>query len=231
MNIYVYSDESGVLDKQHNRYYVFGGLIFLSGDDRDMCSRKFIAAERNIRLSEKIESNIEVKACNIRPKSKNKLYGVLKSEERFGVIINQKKLIKDELFSNKKSKQRYLDWAYKMAVKTKFQEMISQGILDPQKVESISFLVDEHSTATDGWYELRESLEKEFKIGMWNFDYMTFYKPLFPSVKSLNLQYCNSTKNTLVRAADIVANHIFFLANKNDGIVNGENKLHIFYHP
>ena len=231
MEIYVYSDESGVLDKQHNRYYVFGGLIFLSGGNRDVCSRKYIAAENNVRLSEKIEPGTEMKACNMQPKSKNKLYHILKSEERFGAIINQKKLVKDELFSNKKSKQRYLDWAYKMAVKTKFQEMITQGIIDPQKVESISFLVDEHSTATDGLYELRESLEKEFKIGMWNFDYMTFYEPLFPSVKSLNLQYCNSAKTILVRAADIVANHIFYLANKNDGVVNSENKLHIFYHP
>lgn len=33
MNIYIYSDESGVLDKQHNRYYVFGGLIFLSSSE------------------------------------------------------------------------------------------------------------------------------------------------------------------------------------------------------
>ena len=231
MNIYIYSDESGVLDKQHNRYYVFGGLIFLSGDERDVCSRRFIAAEKNVRLSEKIELGAEVKACNIQPKSKNKLYHILESEERFGVVINQKELVKDELFSNKKSKQRYLDWAYKMAVKTKLQEMVSQGIIMPQEVESISFLVDEHSTATDGWYELRESLEKEFKIGMWNYEYMTFHKPLFPSVKSLNLQYCNSAKNTLVRAADIVANHIFYLANKNDGLVSSENKLHIFYHP
>ena len=231
MIIYIYSDESGVLDKQHNRYYVFGGLIFLSGDERDTCSRRFITAERNVRLSEKINPSTEVKACNIQPKSKNKLYHILKSEERFGVVINQKKLVKDELFSNKKSKQRYLDWAYKMAVKSKLEEMISQSIIEPQEVESISFLVDEHSTATNGWYELSESLEKEFKIGMWNYDYMLFHKPLFPSVKSLNLQYCNSANNTLVRAADIVANHIFYLVNKNDGLVNSENKLHIFYHP
>lgn len=175
--------------------------------------------------------NTEVKACNIQSKSKNKLYRILKLEDRFGVVINQRRLLNDELFSNKKSKQRYLDWAYKMAVKTKFQEMISQGVIDPQKVESISFLVDEHSTATDGWYELRESLEKEFKIGMWNFDYMTFHEPLFPSVKSVNLQYCNSAKNTLVRAADIIANRIFFIANKNNGIIKPETKLHIFYHP
>ena len=28
MNIYIYSDESGVFDKEHNDYFVFGGLIF-----------------------------------------------------------------------------------------------------------------------------------------------------------------------------------------------------------
>ncbi len=231
MNIYVYSDESGVLDKHHNNYYVFGGIIFLSETNRDDCSRRFIAAEKNIRLSEGFDSNIEVKACNIQPKSKNKLYRVLKSEERFGVIINQKRLVNDELFSNKKSKQRYLDWAYKMAVKTKFQEMITQGTIDPKNVESISFLVDEHSTATNGWYELRESLEKEFKIGLWDFDKMNFHKPIFPSVKSVNLQYCNSAKNTLVRAADIIANHLFYLANEKKGTVECEDKLHLFYHP
>ena len=27
MNIYVYSDESGVFDKEHKDYFVFGGLM------------------------------------------------------------------------------------------------------------------------------------------------------------------------------------------------------------
>lgn len=71
---------------------------------RETCSRRFKAAEKNVRLSEKIKPKTEVKACNIKPKSKNKLYRILKTEERFGVIINQKKLVKNELFSNKKSK-------------------------------------------------------------------------------------------------------------------------------
>ena len=151
--------------------------------------------------------------------------------ERFGVVISQKKLTAKNLFSNKKTKQRYLDWAYKMAVKKKLEDMIAKGQINPEFVENIVFLVDEHSTATDGCYELRESLEKEFKIGIWNFDYMTFHKPLFPNVKSVNLQYCNSAKKTLVRAADIIANHIYYYANQNKGEIPTENKLHIYYHP
>ena len=118
-----------------------------------------------------------------------------------------------------------------MAIKKKLEKMIADKVINPNDVESISFFVDEHSTATNGWYELRESLEKEFKIGMWNFNYMTYHKPLFPKIKSVNLQYCNSSKKSLVRAADIIANHIFFYANRNDGIIQPEDKLNIYYHP
>ena len=231
MDIYVYSDESGVLDRDHNDYYVFGGLLFISEEDKELYSRKYIAAEKNVRISEKIPNGFEVKASNIKPKSRNKLYRCLIDTERFGVVISQKKLTAKKLFSNKKTKQRYLDWAYKMAIKKKFEDMISKGQIDPAAVENIYFLVDEHSTATDGCYELRESLEKEFKIGMWNFEYMIFHKPLFPNVKSVNLQYCNSAKKTLVRSADIIANHIFFYANTNLGKIPSENKLFIYYHP
>ncbi len=34
MNIYVYSDESGVFDKEHNDCFVFGGLILLGTEDK-----------------------------------------------------------------------------------------------------------------------------------------------------------------------------------------------------
>lgn len=45
MDIYVYSDESGVLDRRENEFennfFVFAGLIFLSKNDKDIFSRKF----------------------------------------------------------------------------------------------------------------------------------------------------------------------------------------------
>ena len=231
MDIFIYSDESGVLDKYHNDFYVFGGVIFLSSDDRDNYARKYIAAEKNIRISEKIPPEIEVKASNITPKSKNKLYRAVMEAERFGVVIDQNKLTNDALFQNKKSKQRYLDWAYKIGVKRKLENLISRKLIIPNDIKNIYFFIDEHSTATDGIYELRESLEKEFKIGIWNFEFMSFYPPLFPNLKSLNLQYCNSSKKTLVRAADIVANHLYYRVNTNAGCIEDECKLNVFYHP
>ena len=59
MNVFVYSDESGVFDKFHNDFFVFGGLMFLSKDDRDVWSRKYIAAEKSVRSSEKMRTDIE----------------------------------------------------------------------------------------------------------------------------------------------------------------------------
>ena len=230
IDIFVYSDESGVFDKKHEDYYVFGGVVFLSPVDRDVWSRKYISAERNIRASENLSPSIEVKASNISNRSKYKLYSFLSPVEKFGVVVSQKKL-DSHLFDDKKSKQRYLDWAFKMAIKTKFQSLIKRKMINPNDVQSISFLVDEHTTATNGIYELRESLEREFKHGTYNWNWMTFYEPLFPAVKSVNLQYCNSAKKTLIRSADIVANRLFYLARNNSGIVPTEENLTIYYHP
>ena len=114
MNLYIYSDESGVFDKVHNDIYVYGGVLFLSKEDKDINARKYKHVEKVIRESKGYDKNIELKACILENKEKSKIYRSLNKCIKFGVIVNQKN-IRDEIFSNKKSKQRYLDYAYKMA--------------------------------------------------------------------------------------------------------------------
>lgn len=46
MNIFVYSDESGVFDAAHNDIFVFGGVLFLDKESKDANARKFVHAER-----------------------------------------------------------------------------------------------------------------------------------------------------------------------------------------
>ena len=110
--------------------------------------------------------------------------------------------------------------------------MIRRGIINPDDVERLYFYVDEHTTSTDGCYELREGLEEEFKNGTYNFSYDIFFPPIFKQMKDVRLEYCNSQKKLLVRAADIIANRIFFLARsgKNDELNNIPN-MHIVYLP
>lgn len=126
MNIFIYSDESGVFDKIHNEIFVFGGLMFFSKDERDEWSRRYIVAERIIRNKEQMRVAEEVKATTISNAFKGKLYRALNRTQKFGIIIEQKKIL-DSICTAKKSKQRYLDFAYKIAVKRKFEQLIENS--------------------------------------------------------------------------------------------------------
>lgn len=207
MNIFVYTDESGVFDKAHNEIYVFGGLVFLDRQEKDICTRKYIAAEKCIR-GNKYSCNDELKACIVSNKEKSKLFRSLNQYTKFGVVIKQE-YIMDRIYDSKKDKQRYLDYAYKIGLKRCFEKLISDSIININDVENIYIYADEHTTATNGCYELKEGLEQEFKNGTYNYKYVKFFPPLFPNMKSISLEFCNSEKRTLIRAADIVANKIY----------------------
>lgn len=228
MNIFVFSDESGVFDKVHNDIYVYGGVIFLSKEDKDNNSRKYKNVEKVIRNSGGYANNYELKACRLTNKEKSKIYRSLNKCIKFGVVISQDRVI-DEIFENKKSKQRFLDYAYKIALKKTLTDLIEKRLIDREAVENIYCFVDEHTTATNGRYELREGLEREFKIGTTNYRCMKFHPPLFTNLKALEVKYCNSASVPLVRAADIVANNIFYKS--INGKLEKSNNLYIYYLP
>lgn len=208
MNIYVYSDESGVFDKKHNDYFVFGGLILL-GKNKEIWSRKYSKVEKTLRMN-KYSADYELKATQITNKEKSKLFRSLNQCYKFGIIIHEQAVL-DRIYLSKKDKQRFLDYAYKIGVKRAFEGLIKNEIINPDEIERIYFYVDEHTTATNGRYELKEALEQEFKLGTYNERYDRYYPPIFPAMKQVNLEYCNSKAKLLVRAADIVANKIFYL--------------------
>ncbi|MGR5583309.1 DUF3800 domain-containing protein, partial [Enterocloster bolteae] len=83
------------------------------------------------------------------------------------------------------------------------------------EVENIYIYADEHTTATNGRYELKEGLEQEFKNGTYNYQYDKYFPPLFPNMKGISLEFCNSEQRTLIRAADIVANRIYSASIRN----------------
>lgn len=211
MDIYVYSDESGVFDKAHNDVYVFGGIIFLSKAQKDNCLHKYKHAEDVVRNNGSYGKAAEIKANNVTRKQKYGLFRSLNQYYKFGAVVYEKN-VTDRIFSDKKSKQRYLDYVYKIALKQAFQHLIKRGVIPPSHVKTIRVYADEHTTATDGRYELQEALEQEFKIGTINYKYNCFYEPIFSDLKSVQLKFCNSESNTLIRAADIIANNLFHSA-------------------
>lgn len=231
MNIYIYSDESGVFDKEHNDYFVFGGIILLGTEDKENWSRKYSSVEKILRTSKGVDKDYELKATQVTNKEKGKLFRSLNACYKFGVVIREQRVL-DRIFLSKKDKQRYLDYAYKIAVKRAFESLIREGLINPAEVDRIYFYVDEHTTATNGRYELQEALEQEFKLGTYNYKYDEYFPPIFPAMKEVQVQYCNSQSKLLVRAADIVANKIFYLAKNemNDELKDIQN-LFLSYLP
>ena len=171
--------------------------------------RLISGAEKVIRQSGQYDKDTELKAATINAKEKGKLYRSMNPYYKFGVIVEQSKVM-DSIMADKKSKQRYLDFVLKIGVKKLLQRLIAEKVILPEEVEGMYFFVDEHTTSTNGRYELRESLEEEFKRGMFSHNFVTFFPPLFPQLKHLDLEFCNSATKTLVRAADIVC-HARFL--------------------
>lgn len=209
VDIFVYGDESGVFDKFHHDFFVFGGLVFLGKERKDIAARKFISAEKMIRGQ---YGDGELKACRLSNKHRSGLFRSTNGEIRYAFVVDQPK-VNEGIFGNKKSKQRFLDYVYKVGLKSVFGRMIKSGILDPMSVGNIHIFFDEHATATDGRYELREAIDMEFRVGTMNFRYNTFHKPIFPKMAGgITLEFKDSKSTPLIRASDIIANRAFYYA-------------------
>lgn len=233
MNIFVYSDESGVFDQVHNDVYVYGGIILLSKESKDECTRKYKHAEDIVREFGGYSISQEIKANLVDNKQKGSLFRSLNAFYKFGAVVDQKR-VRSQIFRDKKTKQRYLDYVYKISLKKALQKLMNLGVINEKDVRNIYIYADEHTTATDGRYELREGLEQEFKFGTFNYEYSCFYKPIFSALESINLNFRNSESHILIRAADIIANHIYHRAlfsEYDDYQIPKRERLFITYFP
>ena len=95
--------------------------------------------------------------------------------------------------------------------------MVARGSIFFDDPAEFDIVLDERTTATNGKYELEEGLLQEFKEGSYDQTFSEYYPPLFPNTKSLSLSLADSKHKLLVRAADIIANRIYFEA-RNDAL-------------
>lgn len=212
MKLYIYADESGTFDKEHNDLFVYGGLVVPGDSAKRDLERKYSAIENDIRRNaSRFGDDDELKACYLRMKERKRLFALLQKSQcvQFGVVVDQKRL-HDYVFASKGSKQRYMDWALKMGVKKGVLGVVNRGIASKQDIDQIVVFVDEHSSSTEGKYNLSQSIDEEFRLGMYNPEWGTFHDPVFsPSFPKIPVRYLDSRSVTLIRAADITANWIY----------------------
>ena len=228
VTVFIYADESGVFDQANNELFVFGGLIFLSRTERDKAARMYRAAERSLGTKAGRTARGELKATTLSNKDKGKMFRSLNSVHKFAAVVDQTR-VHPEIYKHKKSKQRYLDFVFKIAVKRELERLRNAHMLTTDYAGEIDVRMDEHTTATDGRYELREALEMELKIGTYNQDWDKFFPPVFPNLSDVRFCLRDSIQDPLIRAADIVANRVYYLGRSNQGMTNnGKVSVHTF---
>ena len=122
----------------------------------------------------------------------------------FCCLINNK-MIKDYIINSKSSKGRYLDYAQKMLVKEIFMNLIKEGKIDPNKPIKLTMYIDEQTTKSNGYYNLKESIKEEFLHGIINYNYGVIHEAILHSSFEIDVNYVDSKRNYAVQAADFVA--------------------------
>ena len=205
--LYFFFDDSGVLHKKNSvQKFIYAGYVFHSRKELDIAKRKYRALVRKIQTS--LGRDDEIKAFGLDDNFKRALYNVMRKEESLSLVVDISRVY-DSILSSPKSICRYKDYILKRAIKAKIKSMIDHNTVAVDDEIAISIYIDEQLTATDGIYGLRETIKEEFQYGIKNYNYETFYPPLFQNQVSVNVEYCESKKNYMIQACDILANRIF----------------------
>lgn len=89
------------------------------------------------------------------------------------------------------------------------EKLIADNHISRDEDITISIYIDEQLTATNGYYDLRDSIMEELQHGIMNFDYGITHPHVFNSNVSVKIQYCDSSRNYMIQASDILANRIW----------------------
>lgn len=203
--ISIFIDDSGVFHSNHN-YFVYAGFCFISDEDKISAKKRYRSLNTKIKKSKAIDG--ELKASNIERKHKNALFKVLKDEISFSVSVNLSS-VQASVMMDKKSRQRFKDYAIKRVVKNLFKKLIKQGLISKTDDIELFVNIDQQGFATNGLYGLGDGILEELKYGITNFNYGTFYPPILEGEFVVHTKSCVSENDYLIQAADILANRIW----------------------
>lgn len=213
-DLFFFLDDSGVLDNRApSNYFCYAGYLIVGKDAKNGCIRKF----RSIASELKQQYSVP----EIKGSSFNKDYGkqiqdelrlykcMIKADSCYSLIleVDVRNLLRVD-FSNKYSVMRYKNYAVKMLIKKAIERIIENGTIEPDGITNIKVLIDEEHQATNGIYNLKETITSELYDGISNWDYGSYHAPILSNKAQsiINVAYCDSCKAIPVQTADILAN-------------------------
>ncbi len=209
--IFINIDDSGKL-VSGEKISVYGGVVFLSKKEKD----KFITQYRSIVNDIKCRychcdnticdknSCPELKHNNLYKSDIRRIINYIKKYMVVACIINNGKIY-EHIINDKASKGRYIDYALRRMIKGIIINLISNKKLNPNNPVKLVLNIDQQSTKSNGYYNLKDGLIEELKYGIVNFNYGKKHSPILYNDLDIKLTYQKSDKSYVVQAADLVA--------------------------
>ena len=208
--IYINLDDSGKLTKKE-KVSVYAGIVFLSKQEKDKFITQYRKIINEIKCSycdqtkgECTKKCKEIKNTNIKKGHKRRIMNYISKYYTIALVINNTKVY-DHIISNKASKGRYIDYTIRRLIKSTIEELIKDKKIDPHKNVRLIINIDEQSTKSNGYYNLKDGLTEELLHGISNYNYDIKYKNILYGKLEIRLTYQDSGKSYLVQAADLIA--------------------------
>lgn len=231
--IYINIDDSGKLVNSE-KVAVYAGLVFTSKKEKD----KFITQYRSIINSIKCKycfkhidncnsnkSCPELKHNMLKPKHNRQLMNYIKKYSTICCIIDNEKIY-HRIKEDKASRGRFLDYSIKLLIKNTVKGLIKSQKINPKEPIKLVLNIDEQTTKTNGYYNLKDGILEELKYGIQNYNYKTMYEPTVHSELEVSVCYQKSDKSYLIQASDLVAGTVrrYYLNSSRD-IVEFNKKI------
>jgi len=216
--IYINLDDSGKLTT-NEKISVYGGLVFLSKKEKDKFITQYRSIINNIKCdyckSEECDHICpEIKNTNIKIKDKRRVMNYIKKYYVVGLVIKND-MVYDYIMESKAARGRYVDYAIRRMIKEMIKSLIKSNSINPYKPIRLIINIDQQSTKSNGYYNLKEGLMEELKHGIMNYNYSTKINPIVFSDLEIRVTYQESSRSYVVQAADLLAGTIRKTALKN----------------
>lgn len=223
--IYINIDDSGKLVSSE-KVAIYAGLVFTSKKEKD----KFITQYRSIIKEMKCKyCNKDILICSnnkscpelkhnmLKPKHNRQLMNYIKKYSILCCVINNEKVYPN-IKENTASRGRFLDYSLKLLIKQTIKGLIKENRINPNLPIKLILNIDEQTTKTNGYYNLRDGIIEELKYGIFNYNYGFYNTPIVNSDLEVKVCYQKSEKSYLIQAADLIAGTVrrLYLNNINN---------------
>ena len=208
--IYINMDDSGKLTEKE-LYCIYAGIIFTSSEEKQEFINKYRAIIKSIKCNycshttNKCSQNCpEVKSSLINGDDRRRIINLCKQYKVFSSIIRNEHVY-EHIMKNKASRGRFIDYTHKISFKKIVSELISEGTIIPTNPLKLIICIDQQTTKSNGYYNLRDGIYEELKHGFENWNYRTSGTPIIYSDLTIAVHYIDSKKSIAIQASDIIA--------------------------